>query len=311
MRVVFFGTAEFAVPTLEHLISDPRFEVACVLTQPDRPQGRGQKLTPPPVKQLALQHGLPVWQPERLRKSVETLEALAATEADFFVVAAYGQILPQSVLDLPARGSINVHGSLLPRYRGAAPIQWAIYNGETETGITTMLMEAGLDTGAMLLKARLAIPPDSNSEHLIPQMARVGGDLLVETLLNFDLIIPEPQNDAESTYAPLIDKQQYLIDWSRSAVQIHNQIRAFYPYAHTLHRGNRLRILKTEIPDRTPTQDALPGGVINLTKSEGFSVATGEGELLATIVQPAGGRAQPAWDYANGNRLEIGEQLGS
>jgi methionyl-tRNA formyltransferase len=306
MRIVYFGTAEFAVPTLQKLLDTPDMTVVGVVTQPDRPQGRGQKLTLPPVKVLALAAGLPIFQPERLRKSPETLAELAALEADFFVVAAYGQILPQAVLDMPKYGCINVHGSLLPKYRGAAPIQWAVYHGETETGITTMLMDAGLDTGAMLLKASLPITDDTNSEQLIQDLSKEGADLLLETLHTFAQIIPEPQDNAQSSYAPLIDKQSYLIDWSQSAKQIRNQIRAFYPYTFTLHKGNRLRVHAAQVVPGT----GKPGTVIRMVKAEGIVIATGENSLELTTVQPAGGKPISGWNYANGNRLAVGDSLG-
>jgi methionyl-tRNA formyltransferase len=306
MRIVYFGTAEFAVPTLQKLLDAPDMVVVGVVTQPDRPQGRGQKLTPPPVKVLALAAGLPIFQPERLRKSPEILAELVALEADFFVVAAYGQILPQAVLDMPKYGCINVHGSLLPKYRGAAPIQWAIYHGETETGITTMLMDAGLDTGAMLLKASVPITDDTNSEHLIQDLSIVGAELLLETLHKFAQIIPEAQDNAQSSYAPLIDKQNYLIDWSQSAEQIRNQIRAFYPYTFTFHKDNRLRVLASQVVEGM----GKPGTVLRVSKAEEIVVATRDKALALTTVQPAGGKPISAWNYANGNHLAVGDSLG-
>lgn len=309
MRIVYFGTAEFAVPTLERLIATPDVEVVAAVTQPDRPQGRGNRLTPPPVKVLAQAHGIPIFQPERLRRSPETLDALDATGADFFVVAAYGQILPQRVLDMPRKAPVNVHGSLLPRYRGAAPVQWAIYHGETETGVTTMRMEAGLDTGPMLLKATVPITPETTAPELMTTLAQVGAGLLIQTLFEFDSIVPEPQDDAQSSYAPLISKEQHQVDWQRSARQIRNQIRAFYPYAFTTHRGERLRLLTTEVGEEKTVPIEEPATVVQLIKSKGIEVATGDGTLLVTQVQPAGGKALPAWDYANGYRLTPGERL--
>jgi methionyl-tRNA formyltransferase len=306
MRIVYFGTAEFAVPTLQKLLDAPDIEVLGVVTQPDRPQGRGQKLTPPPVKVLALAAGLPIYQPERLRKSPETLAELAALEVDFFVVAAYGQILPQAVLDMPKFGCINVHGSLLPKYRGAAPIQWAVYNGESETGITTMLMDAGLDTGAMLLKESVPITNDTNSAQLIQALSIVGADLLLETLHKFAQIIPEPQDNDQSSYAPLIDKQNYVIDWSQSAKQIRNQIYAFYPYTFTFHKGNRLRVLASQVVEGI----GKPGTVLRVSKAEEIVVATAGKALALTTVQPAGGKPISGWNYANGNHLAVGDSLG-
>ncbi|AGY59139.1 methionyl-tRNA formyltransferase [Gloeobacter kilaueensis] len=309
MRVVFFGTAEFAVPSLERLLAQPDIEVAAVVTQPDRPQGRGNRLSAPPVKQLAQKRGLTVFQPERLRKSEEVLAALESQQADFFVVAAYGQILPQRVLDLPGRAPINVHGSLLPKYRGAAPVQWAIYRGESESGVTIMRMEAGLDTGPMLKKAVVAIEPEETAEALLARLAQIGADLLIQTLREFDRLIPEVQDDSQSSYAPLIDKQLYRIDWQQAAPQIRNQIRAFYPYAHTFHWKERLRILESRLT-HNGSKELLPGTIINIIKGQGLEVQTGDGALLITKVQPAGKKAQSAWDYANGSRTQAGDCLG-
>jgi methionyl-tRNA formyltransferase len=205
MRVVFFGTPEFALPSLQALLQPPSpFEVVGLVCQPDRPQGRGQRVLPPPTKVLAQAQGIPVWQPVRLRRDGEVLAALAALAADVFVVVAYGQILPPAVLQMPRLGCVNVHASLLPAYRGAAPIQWAIANGETETGVTTMLMDEGLDTGAILLQAKLPIGPEQTGLELASQLAQLGASLLVETLLKLEKgeLTPIPQDDSRATYAP-------------------------------------------------------------------------------------------------------------
>ncbi|WP_218080267.1 methionyl-tRNA formyltransferase [Anthocerotibacter panamensis] len=305
MNVVFFGTPEFAVPTLQKLLTATT--VQAVVTQPDRPAGRGGKLTSPPVKVLAQQHGLPVYQPERLRRDETVLAALEALGADFFVVVAYGQILSKRVLAMPRKGCINVHGSLLPQYRGAAPVQWAIYHGETVTGITTMLMDAGLDTGPMLLKKTLPIPDSATSDDLLEELAILGADLLLETLRSFERITPEPQDDRQSTYAPLILPEHVKIDWSRPAPALHNQIRAFYPQVWTGHRGQRLKILATQVLSTTCGQP--PGTITGLLRQQGLQVSTGAGELLITQVQPPGKRVQSAWDYVNGARVQIAEQL--
>jgi methionyl-tRNA formyltransferase len=307
MKIVFFGTPTFAVTSLERLLLTPAVEVLAVVTQPDRPRGRGGKLSAPPVKELALSHNLPVLQPERLRRDEAVLAQLEAYSADFFVVVAYGQILSKRVLAMPRLGCINVHGSLLPKYRGAAPVQWAIFHGETETGVTTMLMDAGLDTGPMLRKRTMPIPEQTNSVELLAKLADMGADLLVETLRDFSQITPEPQNDLETCYAPLITPADCLISWQETAQVIHNRVRAFYPEVHIQHRGQRLKILATKL--FTSTQVAPPGTITQLHKNLGFSIATGSAELLITQVHPAGKRPQSAWDYANGCRLQVGERL--
>ncbi|MEB3335835.1 MAG: methionyl-tRNA formyltransferase, partial [Leptolyngbyaceae bacterium] len=206
MRVIFFGTPHFAVPSLERLIADPECEVLAVVTQPDKRRGRGNQLDPSPVKAIALAHNLPVWQPKSIKKSDETLTQLAESQADAFVVVAYGQILSQRILDMPKLGCINAHGSLLPKYRGAAPIQWSLYHGEAETGITTMLMDAGMDTGPMLLKASTPIGLLDQAQELAQRLAALSADLLVETLLKLEqqTIQPIPQDPDQATYAPLI-----------------------------------------------------------------------------------------------------------
>ncbi|RMF68900.1 MAG: methionyl-tRNA formyltransferase, partial [Cyanobacteria bacterium J069] len=223
MRLVFFGTPQFAVPSLERLLQQPGFEVAAVVTQPDKRRGRGSDLMPSPVKAIALQHALPVWQPARIKKDAATLESLRQVQADAFVVVAYGQILSPEILAMPRLGCINAHGSLLPHYRGAAPIQWSLYHGETETGITTMLMDAGMDTGPMLLKAVTPIDLFDHAQDLSMTLAAQAADLLVDTLLGLDqgTLQPVPQDNEQATYAPLIQKQDYLLDWNRGAIALH------------------------------------------------------------------------------------------
>jgi len=306
IKVVFFGTPEFAVATLERLLGFAA--VLAVVTQPDRPAGRGGKVTASPVKIRAQEEGLPIYQPEKLRKDEAVLATLEALEADFFVVVAYGQILSKRVLAMPKLGCINVHGSILPSYRGAAPVQWAIFHGETETGITTMLMDAGLDTGPMLLKATLPIGEMTTGPELLAQLAPIGADLLIQTLEHFSTITPEAQDNALSTYAPLITPEVLQIPWASSALAIHNRVRAFYPQVYTVHRGQRLKILGTRplagAADVTP-----PGTITQIIRNQGFVVNTGEGQLLLTLVQPPGKKVQSAWDYINGTRLEVGEQL--
>ena len=329
MKVVFFGTPQFAVPSLERLLGHPEFEVLAVVTQPDKRRGRGNQLTPSPVKSVALAHQIPVWQPQRVKKDPETLTQLRQSGADVFVVVAYGQILSQEILDMPRLGCVNVHGSILPKYRGAAPIQWCLYHGETETGITTMLMDAGMDTGAMLLKAYTPIQLLDNAQDLAQKLAEIGADLLVETLLKLQSqeIQLLPQDNSEATYAPLIKKQDYQLDWSRSAIALHNQVRGFFPDCVTTFRGQPLKIIATQPLDaylqqlpsdlrevihnssNLSTQAFSPGEVVNTIKLVGPAIQTGEGLLLLLEVQQPGKRPQSGWDFVNGNRVAVGEKL--
>jgi len=330
MKVIFFGTPQFAVPTLEQLIYHPDFEVLGVVTQPDKRRGRGNQLTPSPVKAVALAHQLPVWQPNRVKKHKPTLTHLRLAAADAFVVIAYGQILSQEILDLPKLGCVNVHGSILPKYRGAAPIQWCLYHGEAETGITTMLMDAGMDTGAMLLKAYTPIQLLDNSHDLAQSLTGLGADLLVETLTKLERqeIQPIPQDEREATYAPLIQKADFCLDWSRTAFELHNQVRGFFPNCVASFRGQSLKIIATaplgsayfaQLPSLSVIEQqwsslsasGRPGEVVGIVKGTGPIIQTKEGLLLLREVQLAGKRAQSGWDFANGMRLAVGEVLGN
>ncbi|MEH2455089.1 methionyl-tRNA formyltransferase [Nostoc sp.] len=332
MKIVFFGTPQFAVPTLEKLLNHSEFDVLAVVTQPDKRRERGNKLTPTPVKAIATAHNLPVWQPERVKKDTETLTQLKQLDADVFVVVAYGQILSSKILNIPKLGCINVHGSILPKYRGAAPIQWCLYNGERETGITTMLMDVGMDTGAMLQIATTPIELLDNAQDLAERLAVIGGDLLVETLLKLERqeIQPIAQDNLAATYAPLIQKQDYGLDWSKSAIQLHNQIKGFYPNSTASFRNNLLKITASaplasvsdrelppelqelihKLPDLSNISDR-PGVVVSIAKGIGAIVQTGEGLLLLREVQLAGKRPQSGWDFVNGTRLTVGEVFGA
>ncbi|MEH2111930.1 methionyl-tRNA formyltransferase [Nostoc sp.] len=332
MKIVFFGTPQFAVPTLEKLLNHSEFEVLAVVTQPDKRRERGNKLTPTPVKAIATAHNLPVWQPERVKKDTETLTRLKELDADVFVVVAYGQILSAKILNMPKLACINVHGSILPKYRGAAPIQWCLYNGESETGITTMLMDVGMDTGAMLQIATTPIGLLDNAQDLAERLATIGGDLLVETLLKLERqeIQPIPQDNLAATYAPLIQKPDYGLDWSKSAMQLHNQIRGFYPNCTATFRNNLLKItasaplgsigernlppelqeLLHKLPDLSNASNK-PGVVVSIIKGIGAIVQTGEGLLLLREVQLVGKRPQSGWDFVNGTRLTVGEVFGT
>ena len=331
MKIVFFGTPDFAVPTLSSLLSHPEFEVVGVVTQPDKRRGRGNKLMPPPVKEVALNHSLPVWQPPRIKKDAETLAKLREAEADVFVVVAYGQILSQEILDIPSLACVNVHGSILPKYRGAAPIQRCLFDGEKTTGITTMLMDAGMDTGAMLLKAFAGISLLDNADSLADRLAEIGADLLVETLVKLrdDKVKGVVQDDAEATYAPMIKSADYVLDWSKSARSLHNQVRGFFPDCTTTFRGNslkvmatvpvgpeywlqlppELRVLEREWPVLT-TLSGANGEVVKVVKGLGAIVQTGDGLLLLREVQLPGKKVQSGVDFANGTRLAAGEVFG-
>ena len=323
LKVVFFGTPQFAVRSLEALIADDRFTVVAIVTQPDKQRGRGNKLTPSPIKAVALAHDIPVIQPDRIKKSTEDLALLKSYQADFFVVVAYGQLLSQEILDMPTHGCINGHGSLLPYYRGAAPIQWCLVRGETQTGMTTMLMDIGMDTGAMLKKATLDIGLLDNAHELAERLSETSAELILETLpqLASGTLDPIPQDNDRATYAPLITKEDYLLDWSQPTIDIHNRVRGFYPHCTTQFRGAGLKITATiplipGVPDEYHTlleqsfTPQAPGTIVAIIKNLGAIVQTLDGYLLLKEVQLAGKKVQSGWDFANGGRVSIGELLG-
>jgi methionyl-tRNA formyltransferase len=307
-RAVFMGTPEFAVPTLRRLLQ--AYQVVGVVTQPDRPAGRGRKLQPPPVKELALAQGLPVLQPRSLRKDPAAVQAIADLEPDVIVVAAYGLILPQSVLDIPPHGCLNIHASLLPKYRGPAPIPAAILAGDGETGVTIMLMDAGMDTGPIIAQRRTPIHPDDTTASLSARLAELGAELLLEVLPGWlsGELTPQPQDDAQATYCGLIRKEDGGIDWTQPAEFIARQVRAYNPWpgAFTFWRGQRLKVLRAR-PVEAPT-DSPPGTVTLVERLPG--VITGEGVLLLEEVQLAGKRAMPADVFIRGHRDFVGSRLG-
>jgi len=331
MKVVFFGTPDFAVPSLEALVEHSRIEVLSAVTQPDKPKGRGKKLIPSPVKEVAAANNIPVLQPKRVKKDA-ALQQLREMKANVFVVAAYGQILSSEILEMPRNGCINVHGSILPKYRGAAPIQWSLYNGETEVGITTMLMDAGMDTGDMLLKETTPVSLLDNAETVGERLAKLGGDLLIKTLFQWDNgeIEATPQDDSQASYAPLLQKHHYELDWSNPAIALHNQIRGFYPSCFTSLRGDTLKVLgiiplaEAYWPQLPAEYDSLAqqwrnvslstgeaGEIVAMMKKFGPIVQTGDGVLLLSQVQRSGKRPQSGWDFVNGMRLAVGEKLGA
>ncbi|AGA58304.1 Methionyl-tRNA formyltransferase [Thermobacillus xylanilyticus] len=311
IRIVFMGTPEFAVPSLRALAASG-YRIAAVVSQPDRPQGRKRVLMPTPVKAAAEELGIPVLQPERVRRP-EAVEAIAAYEPDLIVTAAYGQILPKSLLDLPRLGCINVHGSLLPKYRGGAPIQRAIMNGETVTGVTIMYMAEGLDTGDMISRVEVPIEPDDTAGTLFAKLSEAGAELLVRTLPGIiaGTARAVPQNDAEATYAPNLTREDERLDWSRGAKQLYDQVRGLSPFAggYTLLNGEVFKVWQCRPADGPGGgADARPG-TIRAAGGRLF-VAAGDGWLELLQVQPAGKKAMPAAEWLKGMRLPPGAAFG-
>jgi methionyl-tRNA formyltransferase len=313
LRIVFMGTAELACASLKALLDSSQFEVLGAVTQPDRPKGRDLKLQPSPVKKIAAGAGLPVWQPERARHP-DFIAQLAGLRPDLLVVAAYGQILSQSTLDLPRFGGVNVHASLLPKYRGAAPIQWAILNDEAATGVTIMKMAAGLDTGDILSRRSTSIFPEDNSSTLHDRLAVLGAELLVPTILDYTSggIIPQPQLEAEASYARKITKEDGRLDWAQPARTLWNQVRAFTPWpgAFTGLPGNSarrfLKIFRVTIEENRHGS----AGEILLADKTGLVVACGQGALRLHELQLEGGRKMTAAELLTGHPLKPGTKFG-
>jgi methionyl-tRNA formyltransferase len=303
MKLIFAGTPEFAVPALAALIAAGH-EILLVLTQPDRPAGRGMKLKASPVKELALQHGIPVYQPESL-KTEQSHAPVAAVKADAMIVAAYGLILPQAVLDLPRHGCLNIHASLLPRWRGAAPIQRAILAGDAKTGVTIMQVVLALDAGAMLRKAALPISEHDTAQSLHDELAGLGGRLMVETLADLEEIVPQAQDEALVTYAEKLRKEEAPLDWRKTADELARQVRAFnpFPVAQTMFRGETWRVWMAY----AMAGSAAPGEVMET--SQGIVVGCGKGVLRITELQKAGGKRMSARDFLAGNPVKPGERF--
>lgn len=313
-RIVFMGTPEFSVPSLSALIDEPGFDVVCVVTQPDRPKGRGRKPAPSPVKTLALRHGIPVLEPLRIRDEgfIDTLRGL---KLDFIVVVAYGKILPPSVLEIPKMGCINLHASLLPKYRGASPINWAIMRGEKETGVCTMLMDEGMDTGPLLLEERVSIGEDETAEELERRLSLLGPPLVVKTLklLAEGRITPRRQDNSLVTYAPMLKKEDGRIDWRRSAQEIKNLVRGVYPWpgAYTHLRGKVVKIHRVRVYNDDSSMDLKgiePGTVLNPSKDR-LAVRCGSGVLEILELQMENKRRMKADEFLRGTRIERGERF--
>ena len=308
MRVIFMGTPDIAVASLEALLRE--HEVLAVITQPDKPKGRGKKLAFSPVKEYALAHGLAVLQPERV-KAPEFVEELRKYNAELIAVTAFGQILPEEILNMPEYGCINVHGSLLPKYRGAAPMQRAIIDGETVTGITTMFMAKGMDTGDMLLKTEVEITPEDNFETLHDKMAAAGASLLLETIAGLEsgMIQRIPQKEEDATYAPMIDKETGHISWEKGGQEIINLMRGLTPGpgAYTLYEGEPLKLFRAEA-ENGAFPDAEFGEIVEVTK-QAFAVKCGDGVLWVRELQARGGKRMSADAYLRGHEMKEGVLL--
>jgi methionyl-tRNA formyltransferase len=310
MKLVFCGTPQFAVPSLERLV-EAGFDLRLVVTQPDRPQGRGMELAAPPVKQSAIKFALPVAQPEKIKKNEEFQRRLEELQPDAIIVVGYGRIIPPWMLELPPYGNINVHASLLPRYRGAAPIQWAIAEGEKVTGVTTMHLNEGLDTGDILLQKRLEISPEETSVTLAPKLAQMGADLLVKTLhaLQEKRIVARPQDHSQASLAPILRKEDGLVDFNRTAQRIHDRLRGFQPWpgAYTQFRGKNLKLINAR-PARARSKD--DPGRLSVAGDE-LQVVCGEDTVLQLLqLQPEGKKPMSAREFINGYRPAAAERLG-
>ncbi|CAN5875968.1 MAG: methionyl-tRNA formyltransferase [Acidobacteria bacterium] len=308
MKIVFMGTPQAAVPSLERILQD-QHEVVAVWTQPDKPAGRGNKLTALPVKEFALQNDLPIYQPTKI-KTAESLELFRSHNADVAVVVAYGRILPETFLQAFSHGAINVHFSLLPKYRGAAPVNWAIAGGEIKTGVTTMQMDAGLDTGGIFLQKETEIGADENAIELMERLSLLGADLLSETLVMYDELVPQPQTNSEATFAPMMKKEDGLIDWNRAAEEISNRVRGFQPFptSHTKFQGKKLTVWKSRVESR---ESRVESGEILEAKGDKFLVGCGQNSvLLVEELQLEGKRRMSNRDFLNGIKVQAGEKLG-
>lgn len=308
MNIVFMGTPDFAVESLKKIYENGH-NVMAVVSQPDRPAGRNMKLMPTKVKEYAESKGIKVYQPEKIRKDVELYETLKSLKPDVIVVVAFGQILPQKILDIPKYGSVNVHGSLLPKYRGAAPIQWSIINGDEVTGITTMYMDAGMDTGDMILKREVKIEPNDTFGTLYEKMKIAGGELIINTLEKIaDGMAPRTKQPEEYTIAPIIEKTLGNIDWNKTSKEIRNLIRGLNPIpcAYTSIEGQKMKIYMAEYTEIKNEDEVLPGTVIKANRKDGLVIATKDGALEITEIQMPNSKKMLAKEYFNGHTISIG-----
>ncbi|HEY4426002.1 MAG TPA: methionyl-tRNA formyltransferase [Pyrinomonadaceae bacterium] len=309
MRIVFMGTPQAAVPTLRRCLEDGH-EVVAVWTQPDKPAGRGNKVSFTPVKEFAVGHGLSVFQPARIRND-EAKQLFASHDADLAVVVAYGRILPDEFLRAPRRGCINVHFSLLPLYRGAAPANWAVVKGETETGVTTMFIEPALDTGPILLQSKTPIGEKETAPELMQRLAEIGAELLGETLARLDDLTPRPQHDADATFAPVLKKEDGLIDWSLSAFEIERRIRGFQPWPNAYTSFNSKSLILWEAQPTISVTSGISNGEVIVAQKDELVVQCGQRTALRVLeVQPEARKRMAARDFINGMRLKVGDRFG-
>ena len=306
MNCVFFGTPDFAVPSLKALIESKRYVVKAVFTQPDKKVGRKQVLTAPAVKTVANCYDIPVYQPEKIREE-QWINILKDLNPDIIVTAAFGQILSRELLDIPKIGTINVHGSLLPEYRGPAPIQWAIINGEKVTGVTTMFTNEGIDTGDVLLKQEVAIKENETSGELFDRLAKTGAELLIRTLDNLDTIVPVKQDEEQSSYFPMIDKAMAKLDFNKTALELSNLVRGLnpWPIAHFNLGDMKINVLKADVSEKK----GMPGEVIFWDSKHGIVIGCGVGALKIVTLQAAGKKVMDATSFTNGKKIEIGSIL--
>lgn len=310
MKIVFMGTPEFAVPCLQKII-DEGHEVLAVVTQPDKPKGRGKKIVYSPVKETALKYNIPIFQPHKIRE-VDNINEIKKYNPDVIIVVAFGQILPKDLIELPKYGCINVHGSLLPKYRGAAPIQWSIINGETITGITTMFMDVGIDTGDILLQKEIDIDNLDTYGSLYNKMSLEGAELLIQTLIKLEdnTLIPQKQDNSKSTYSPLIDKKEIChINWNKTSKCIINLIRGLNPSptAYTYYDNETLKIFKAV--EINKEYDSVPGKIVDIVKNQGFIVKTLDSAIIITELQGQNGKRMSTSDYMRGHNIELNKTL--
>lgn len=315
MNIIFMGTPDFAKESLEAL-SKTKHKIIAVVTNPDKPKGRGMKMIPSPVKEFALENNIPIYQPSKVKNNDEFLEQIKAMKPDLICVVAYGKILPQELLTIPPLGCINVHGSLLPKYRGAAPIQWAVLNGDKTTGITTMYMDVGMDTGDMILKEEIEIGPEETTGELWERLAKLGGELLVKTV---DLIeekqAPRQKQGEEYTLAPMLSKEMAKIHWNeQTAEEIHNLVRGLNPImgAYTFYEGKKLKLWKTKIvKNDEKNKETKNGEIILADDKNGLVIQTKNGVLAVTEIQGENAKRMAIGDFLRGNPLEVGKVLSS
>ncbi len=307
MKIIFMGTPEIAVGTLESLYN-LNYDIPLVITREDKPKGRGKELSITPIKEFAIDKGLKVYQPNKLRGNDEAISIMKDIAPDFFVVVAYGRILPKEILEIPKIAPVNLHFSLLPKYRGAAPVNWAIFNGENETGVSTMLMDEGMDTGDILLQEKIAIG-DKNSHDISYELAKIGADLTVKTLSNFNKLVSIKQIDNDSTLAPIIKKEDGIIDWSRNAVDIERQIRAFYgwPSAYTSLNSKMIKISKAVVVTDKLSNSRV-GEIIDIDRNS-FTIGTNDYGLKILNLQPEGKKSMDTSSFLSGNKLKIGDRF--